>query len=200
MDRRSLSGKDLLLALLYCPGSSMEINEPIIGRTKLTKMIYLFEKEIYKEFDDNLSIVLPKFEPYNYGPFSRELFEDLKFFLSIGLVKTEETLVPISSADKYEFYIDLDENIEDEWSSATFEECNEDVELKYLLSDGGVKYVQDKIWNIFSEQQRIVLKAFKRQINSISLDSLLNYVYNKYPDDTVKSLISNKYLGKDTTK
>lgn len=200
MKKKQLSGKDLLLALLYSSGISSNYNEPIVGRTRLTKMIYLFEKEIYKEFFKDIEIKLPEFQPYHYGPFSKELFEDLRFFISIDFIKTDETPVPISSAEKYESSIkDEDADEDDCWNDATFEEeeDDDDVELKYYLSSRGKKYVKDEIWDIFSETQQNNLINFKKKINSISLDSLLRYVYNKYPEDATKSSIADRYLGKD---
>ena len=97
MEKRELGGKDLLLAFLFSPGIQESINEPIVGRTKLTKMMFLFEKQIYpKFFKDEISISLPNFEPYYFGPFSRELFEDLAFFESIGMICTSQTNIPLS--------------------------------------------------------------------------------------------------------
>ena len=199
MRKKDLSGKDLLLAMLYCPGAKDGTNEAIVGRTRITKMIYLFEKEVYKkEFFNDMEITLPKFEPYHYGPFSKELFDDLSFFVSIGLIETEETSIPVSPADQSEFMIDADDSIGDEWAAATFDEqAGPEVELKYLLSSNGVKYVREKIWDLFSPQQQANLSAFKKRINSISLDSLLNYVYNKYPEDTINSRIADKYLPEE---
>jgi len=199
MKKKDLSGKDLLLAMLYCPGAKDDANEAIVGRTRITKMIYLFEKEIYKnEFFNDMEITLPNFEPYHYGPFSKELFDDLSFFVSIGLIETKETSIPVSPADQSEFMIDADDSIEDEWAAATFDEqAGPEVELKYLLSSNGVKYVREKIWDLFSPQQQTNLSAFKKRINSISLDSLLNYVYNKYPEDTINSRIADKYLPEE---
>ncbi len=196
MEKKELTSKDLLLALLYSPGVNPQYNEPIIGRTRLTKMVYLFEKEIYTQFFKDVDITLPQFEPYDYGPFSKQLFEDLRFFISIGYIETEETLVPISLAEKYEVSLGGKDN-DDCWDCASFEEENDMVELKYFLSDLGKKYVQERIWDIFSEMQIKNLSNFKKKINSISLDSLLNYVYNKYPEDAIKSKIAEKYLGEE---
>ena len=39
MNKKDLTGKDLLLCFLYSPGQTNNINEPIIGRTKLTKSL-----------------------------------------------------------------------------------------------------------------------------------------------------------------
>ena len=196
MKKEDLTSKDLLIALLYCPGVSSRANEPIVGRTRLTKMVYLFEKELYNTFFRNLSISIPLFEPYHFGPFSKQLFEDLRFFISIGFITTDETLIPISTAEKYEFNLNIEDD-EDCWECATFDETDSGVELKYYLSERGEKYANGNIWILFSETQKDNLKNFKRRINSISLDSLLNYVYNKYPDDASKSRIAERYLGKE---
>ena len=198
MDKKELSSKDFLLALLYSPGVNTKYNEPILGRTKLTKTVFLFDKEIYKLFFDDITIKLPEFEPYHYGPFSPQLFEDLKFFLSIGFIETEETLIPISSAEKYEVNIEADDD--DCWDCASFEETDENVELKYKLSKIGEKYVKEEVWGTFSASQQEAISNFKSKINSISLDSLLNYVYNKYPESATKSRIVDRYLGKDDDK
>jgi uncharacterized protein YwgA len=189
--KKNVSSKDFLLALLYSPANEGKLNEPITGRTKLTKMVFLFEKEIQKEFFDSVQLNLPDFLPYNFGPFSKELFDDLKFFISIGFILTEETLIPISNAGKQE----LNMAVDDDWADANLEEVEQEtVELRYKLSLQGENYVKDNVWIIFSESQKQMLMNFKKQINSISLDSLLRYVYNKYPDYAIKSMIADKYL------
>jgi hypothetical protein len=188
MNKDELTSKDILLTLLYCPGK--KINEPIIGRTRLTKTIFLFEKELKKEFFKDIYTYELDFEPYNFGPYSKELFDSLKFFLSIGLIDKEETSIPISTAEKGEYEYSLDDGL-------TYEDADdtepENYELMYFLSDNGVKYVEDNVWGLFTEKQKKQLIDFKRKINTISLDSLLNYVYNKYEEYTTKSVIAEKY-------
>ena len=196
MKKKDLSSKDLLLSFLYSPGIFDKYNEAITGRTKLTKMMFLFEKQIYKQFfEDTLVIDIPDFEPYYFGPFSKKLFEDLAFFESIGMIITEDTDIPLSSAEKVEFEGFYDEEYDD-WDGASFDESDEEFEAKYLLSTKGCKYVQEQIWDYFSETQKQKLKEFKAQINRISLDALLRYVYNKYPEAAQKSIIADKYLNK----
>jgi hypothetical protein len=39
-----LSGKHILLLLLYSPGNSDHPNEPLVGRTRIIKMLFLFDK------------------------------------------------------------------------------------------------------------------------------------------------------------
>lgn len=194
MKKKEMNGKDLLLAFLYSPGVATATNEPIVGRTKLTKMMFLFEKQIYSRFfEDTLQIELPVFEPYYFGPFSKQLFEDLSFFESIGMIKSEETTIPLSAADKIESDGVFDE--EDEWAEASFDDMSGLYELSYALTQSGIKYVADKVWPLFTDIQIEKLVAFKAQINRISLDSLLRYVYKQYPDEARKSIIASRYLG-----
>ena len=47
-------------------------------------------------------------------------------------------------------------------------------------------------------RQKDILAKFKRQINTISLDTLLDYVYNTYPDTAENSLIRDKYIKKES--
>ena len=194
MKKKEMNGKDLLLAFLYSPGVATATNEPIVGRTKLTKMMFLFEKQIYSRFfEDTLQIELPVFEPYYFGPFSKQLFEDLSFFESIGMIKSEETTIPLSAADKIESDGVFDE--EDEWAEASFDDMSGLYELSYALTQSGIKYVADKVWPLFTDIQIEKLVAFKAQINRISLDSLLRYVYKQYPNEARKSIIASRYLG-----
>ena len=198
MDRKQINSKDMLLCFLYSPGQGNSFNEPIVGRTKLTKMMFLFEKEIYnKFFEDYIEIVLPEFNPYLFGPFSKQLFDDLAFFESIKMIKTNETLIPISDACKVEceeaFADEID--VDDDWKEASFE-CSSKYELEYSLTVVGRRYVDEKLWKLFSALQKEKLKNFKAQINKISLNTLLNYVYNKYPETTKESIIVDKYLHK----
>ena len=196
MEKKALTGKDLLLSFLFSPGIKASVNEPIVGRTKLTKMMFLFEKQIYsKFFKDEIAISLPDFEPYYFGPFSRELFEDLAFFESIGMICTSQTNIPLSSADKAERSNVFDDS--DLWSEAIFEEESEEYELAYSLSPSGKNYVQEKVWELFSSSQKEKLRQFKGQINKISLDALLRYVYTTYPEETKKSKIADRYLETD---
>ena len=43
-------------------------------------MMFLFDKEIYNKFFKDKVIDMPCFDSYLFGPFSKELFDDLKFF------------------------------------------------------------------------------------------------------------------------
>lgn len=196
MEKKKMNSKDLLLCFLYSSGQKDETNEPIVGRTKLTKMMFLFDKEIYNQFfKDEIEIKLPEFKPYFFGPFSNQLFDDLAFFESLGMIQTSETSIPISVADKVESEEAFGEGNEGEWDQVSFDDT-EVYELEYFLDMNGVRYVEEKVWELMSAKQKEKLKAFKAQINKISLDALLRYVYNKYPEETTESIIADKYLNR----
>lgn len=188
-----MNGRDLLLSFLYSPGLEERVNEKIIGRTKIQKMMFLFEEQLYPNFfQESLQIALPGFNPYYFGPFSKELYDYLSFFLSIGMIKAEDTSIPLSKADSIENF-----DLENDSPDVTFEvDCDnsDKYEREYFLSDIGVRYVEENIWNKFSHIQKLKLKEFKSKINQLSLDSLLSYVYNKYPEQTINSIIAKKYL------
>lgn len=200
MKKRDMNGKDLLLAFLYSPGIGDDVNEPIVGRTKITKMVFLFEEEIYPLFfKESLEIELPEFEAYHFGPFSKQLFEDLAFFECIGMIVKSETNIPLSGADKIEAEEAFEADYERE-SSSFGEEESERYEMAYSLSKNGIKYVEEQVWPLFTKSQVEKLKAFKKQISRVSLDSLLKYVYEKYPEQTKNSKIAYKYLNTEKEK
>ena len=142
----------------------------------------------------SMQISLPEFYPYYFGPFSREVYEYLSFFLSIGMITSDFTSIPISPADAVENC-----EVEDDEPDVAFDENydnSDKYEREYYLTNIGVRYVEDKIWGIFSCVQQLKMKEFKAKINQLSLDSLLRYVYNKYPEETKNSIIADKYLKK----
>ena len=72
MKKTKLTGADALLLLLF-----LDDKKPIDGAIRLTKMMFLFEKEIAPILKKN-GIELdnpPVFFAYNYGPFSKDVYE-----------------------------------------------------------------------------------------------------------------------------
>lgn len=97
--------KDVLLLLLYSPGRTDSPNEPIDGRTRLTKMLFLFKEEAFKAFRAGTSINeenFYQFFPWNFGPFSRDVYDDLTFFELRGFIEkgeSEEETLPEAAAE-----------------------------------------------------------------------------------------------------
>ena len=85
MDNK-LNGADYLLLKFYLPDGNCK---PIEGKTRITKMMFLFNKEIYPKLnskDITVEDLLPTFDAYNYGPFSRDVHEQLYLFCNIGFL------------------------------------------------------------------------------------------------------------------
>ena len=100
--------KDILLLLLYSAGVTNQINEPIKGRTRILKMLFIFKEEVLKYFKKNTGINDENFYeyfPWNFGPFSSQVYDDITFFLLRGFIITkytnEEALPEAASEEKY---------------------------------------------------------------------------------------------------
>lgn len=185
-------GKDLLLAFLYAGGKEREKNEAILGRTRIEKMMFIFEKELKNDFYKNKDVCLPEFIPYLYGPYSSEVADDLDFFITIGMIDSVETSI---IADEKVLSIKNQIDGEDDlWDEINVDDNVSMYEMKYELTEAGINYVQERIWNDYSINQQSVITRLKTQINSMPLDTLLKYVYTKYPEYAKESLIRDRYL------
>lgn len=187
----NLKGPDYLLLLLFADKRS-----PILGAVRLEKMIFLFKEEIIKNLRNLGKIIdsndLPIFKPYNYGPFSKDIYEQVEFFRGIGFIK----VFNLNSQTEYDEI--------DEWEEPGFidELWKEDVGIsipdkkyfKYQLTDKGSEFVEKQIKNDFTDEQYKIIEDFKRKITQIRIKDLLHYVYVKYPDFTEKSKILDEVL------
>ena len=187
-----LTGKDTLLLLLYSPGVMDDPNEKIRGRTRLVKMIFLFQEEIYQKFKFDIEN-LAKFVEWKFGPWSEEVYSDIEFFKSIGFIGIEAeennasdiTSEEVEEFEKWEDNISLTDYATDEYQQEVF-----------TLTSLGKKYIENnKIFDSLSENQKAGLKEFKKKFNGVSLFSILRYVYEKYPKYILKSEIKNQILS-----
>lgn len=187
------SSKDFLMLLLYAKGHKGKQCEPIRGRTRLMKMIFLFDKEIRRKF--NLSKVIsrnafPSFEAYDFGPFSAQVFSDLEFLIELGFVR----VIPATGEDIFP-----EEAMEyDYWqASSGFEgdHVGPEYEEDFSLTALGKQFVEEGEAGELSPEQQSALNEFKSRCTGTSLRSLLRYVYTKYPKTTTESKIRNEILS-----
>jgi len=187
-----LDSKKLLLLLLYLPtAEDKEINEPIKGSTRIQKMMFIYEKEIHNKYDyAKLIDFNPEFFAFNYGPFSSKVLDDIRFLSNAGFIK-ELNLNENSDIEDFEFV-----------SYENYEYTNNDVDtsfsdknyIEYSLTEKGIRFVDQKIINIFKEKPDLerVLIEFKNKIINMPLTSIIKYVYNRYPEMTINSKIKDK--------
>ena len=186
--------KDLILLLLYAPGTSGKDYEPIQGQTRLMKMIFLFEKEMKKHFkrDAFEEAVFPEFQAFDYGPYAPKVYADLEWLVNMGFIDVSENQTEqVSEEERQEF---------DYWTATG--SADNDVDTSRLgrsfeLSDRGRRFLEKMLpqWNISEEQMRI-LEEFKSRCVEASLHALLHYTYTRYPEMTGKSKIKQEVLGR----
>ena len=180
--------------LLYSPGPSGRFGEPISGRTRLTKLAFLFNKEIYATFKFNKlfdATVLPEFGAWKFGPFSRDVFVDLDFFLQIEFVESNLGDLTSASEEVAESGFWIEETDEHPYG------CDAPhAEERFSLSAKGLQFCDERLWPELSENQRGALSEFKRRYLGLPLQVLLKYVYENYPDMTSKSEIVGRVLGR----
>jgi uncharacterized protein YwgA len=87
-ENRNVFGSDLLLLLLYAPGPSGEKNEPIKGKTRLQKELFLAQKQLR---DEGVSRPF-SFMPYDMGPYSKELYNTIDWLVHKGLITVQQKI------------------------------------------------------------------------------------------------------------
>jgi hypothetical protein len=177
------TGVDVLLVLLHARGASGRENEPILGITRLQKLLFLLWKEgnFYKAVPD-----LYNFKAYDFGPCMDDLYDDLEFTQSIGLVAVAE------SAEASEF---------DNGDEAAFMQSlglrmpKQKIRRDYSLTESGIEASTD-LFSDLSTQDIEAVENIKRRFNGMPVLDLLRYVYNKYPKFAERSVLTISYAAK----
>jgi uncharacterized protein YwgA len=183
-----LAGKKVLM-LLLCPSDLQDTVPAIPGRTRIMKMVFLFEKEVWPELKKDRSTdeyVLPVFFAWKYGPFSSEVLNDLEFLINRDYIDVQRgSSATNEELEEYEYWLDdLAEVASTEY-----------VEEVFSLSKKGLEKARI-IWAELTDNQREVVVEFRRIMISAPLGKILEYVYKKYQKEgyTDRSLIADRYL------
>jgi len=188
------SCKDLLMLLLYAKGHTGKQCEPIRGRTRVMKMVFLFDKEVRPKFNLRRAFpdgTLPDFAPYDFGPFSAQVFADLEFLVGLGFVE----LTPVPGAE-----VSPDEALEYSYWQAGATPLDQaegpEHEEEFSLSSDGREFVKQGEAGKLTPEQWSVLSKFKARCTEAPLRALLRYVYAKYPQMATQSKIRDEILSK----
>lgn len=182
MDLSSAEKTDLILVLLYSKGQSGKTNEPIVGITRLMKLLFLLNKEQdFTQFN---------FEPYKMGPYSSDVYPELDFLQNFP--SPEQPFVVSKNVNENQTAITPEnlriiEEMSEQDDAVTADEINK----PFALSDLGAK-VAAELWNGLSNDNRNKIERIKSQFGSLTLKDLLRYVYKTYPDMTVNSEIKDQ--------
>ncbi|MFH1549939.1 MAG: hypothetical protein ABIH04_05210 [Planctomycetota bacterium] len=180
---------EAVLLLFFAEDNVLKENAPIEGITRLEKMVFLIEKE------SNLLRKLGQkgefgFRPYKMGPFSSEIYDEVDFLESLGLVNSRMSgkKQPAESVETENF---LDEQMLDKYQKEDI--SHDDTERVYKLTEKG-KEIARGLFESLPEQEQEFLVNLKKKFNRMSLRQLLRYIYKKYPDYATESEIKD-YLG-----
>ena len=172
------NGTDMILALLYAGGSRNAQNEEIVGNTRLVKLLFMLAHETsLKKYMTDF-----RYDAYNFGPFSSELFDALQALINAGLVKSERSGSEgyLDEADRFNAEREADET-----------DSTKNTHIYRLTAEG--KVVGSALFNSLSNSEKNELTMIKQVFNSIPLRKLLQYVYRKYPKYTTASIIRDQY-------
>ncbi|MGQ4555947.1 hypothetical protein [Halobellus sp. GM3] len=136
----------LPLALLYAADE-----RKIKGKTRFTKLAFLAEEELASRDVDIEQEITYEFYPYDYGPFSKQLLNDLEMFDQKGVINISEKETYRSTRYDYELHpaaVEAFENVKD----------------------------SNEVKPIFQVAKQVV-----EEFGSIGIRSLLDYVYEEHP-------------------
>lgn len=171
----SLIGPDLVLLLLAAPTKVRGAQGSIRGITRLEKLLFLATKEA------NVAAQVSEpfeFISYDYGPYSREVYEAVELLEEAGLLR-EEAVTGGQPID------DIEE------AAATASE-RAGVERHFYLTEDGSEVA--KLLQKRNPDLVTALAAIKDKYASLPLRRLIRYVYTAHPEYTQRSLIKDEVL------
>lgn len=183
--------------LIFAPLVNKIKPEPIIGRTRLMKMVFLFEKEILKSFAEGQELN-SDFIAFDYGPYSKKVYEAIDFLQVNDIIKVKE--INPNRIDAYDLNIEtVISNFEE--NSDVLEADGDDQLLEgFWITEKGIQMMNNKdvwfSWINLNENQKKMLQEFKNRSVTARLYDILKYVYHKYPDYAENSKIKELFLVK----
>lgn len=140
--------KLLPLALMY-----VNDKEPIEGRTRLQKMVFLMQQELAERSQSPVQSDKYEFVPYDYGPFSKELYDDLDSMIAQDFIEDAEEELGQGKI-KYDYYIESE--------GADFVQAQEKSDNARMILE--------------------LARKIKDEYNNMRLSDLIDEVYSKYPE------------------
>lgn len=172
---------DAIVLLLGTGDKAAPSSGSIDGITRLEKLIYLLSKE--SPFAPYLTED-PVFEPHNFGPFSKKVYEAIDMLSAAGLI-TDSSATAVTPDDAWEGEEVLGSDDSDPYATRNFK-----------LTERGWRYFQALRDELPTEAMK-ELEVFKHQYASLALRTLIRYVYQRHPDMTVNSKIRDQVLGRE---
>lgn len=181
--------KDLILLLLYLRGKTGKRCEPILGITRLTKLLFLAFQELLRP---DLFKTPYRFVPYKLGPFAPEIYLDLETLADCGLITArhlDPEGFPIIALDRNAINLIAALN-----SGITLAEPLDAINLAFSLTPKGKQLARALANSAARKQKNLIpgLEIIKTQFGALPLTRLLRYVYTRHPEYTTRSEIIEK--------
>ena len=172
-----LMGPDLVLLLLRAGGSRADERDRVNGITRLEKLLFLADQESPLPGKVVEALV---FKPYNFGPYSKQIYEAVDVLEDAGFVVEEKALNgrPLDLDAMEEASVDADEV--------------EGVERRFYLTDDG-RTVADYLAKQHPAYE-VLMTDIKTKYGNLPLRKLIQYVYRRYPAFAEASLIKDQVL------
>lgn len=171
---------DDAIVLLLGYGGDDPASWVIRGITRLEKLVFLLEQETEaaSHFTEK-----PEFEAYNFGPFSKKVYQAIDVLESAGLI-TDSAKPSRSRDDTWEeqSVIGADSSIPDY--------STRDIRLTEL----GKEYF-DALASELPKEVTGAAVALRSKFDSWPLRALIRYVYERHQAFTTNSLIRDEVLG-----
>lgn len=142
-----MNKKLLPLALMYAEeGSKIE------GRTRLQKLVFLLEQELQEQSEQLEQQPTYDFIPYDYGPFSKELYDELDRLRARDFIEVSEEKMD-DGQKKYDYKITED--------GKEFVRRSSSAENRLVLK---------------------LAESLKQEYNDVLLSNLIEEVYSEFPE------------------
>lgn len=140
---------DILLMLLLAGGSKADENEPIVGNTRLQKELFLAQKALKKHHIERPY----SFRPYHYGPYCKEIYNDLDWLELKGFASQEKIVSRATGAIR-----------------------------RFSLTDKGIERIKKMIEANGLQNQFSIIQEIKQEYNSWDVVTLVEYTHEQYPE------------------
>lgn len=201
-----------LILLLYSAGRSGTHNEPVLGITRLQKLLFLVsqDQKVKRILEDSY-----EFLPYRYGPYSPQLYDDVEYLESFGIIEPEEGGVKDKQRQRGEVrlpsslmaltkrrtattsdIVDARAGFDYILENGADSTVNSEYELRtYRLTPYGIKHAERSLGALDMSDARALernISEIKQQFAHLPLRALLRSVYKDFPEFTTESEIANQ--------
>jgi len=139
--------------------AAMDEKTPIEGRTRLQKMVFMLQQEL-KESSNISEDQLYEFFAYDYGPFSKELAEEIDDLIEKGLI--------VEHPDEFD--------------------DGEKVKYLYEIKSQGVRAIQNHRGDEHASDVIEAAREMKQRFNETPLPDVIDEVYSEYPEYAEESV------------